>query len=111
MLLIVSMAAVYLDDFARELAQVGEVGFRRRYVAPVLILTGRAVRGGRAGSDGEGRGRRAVTVTTDRGGAPLGLIHRVFPVVKSAHAAAGPVCDGRTSENDVVIADYSISKR
>ena len=82
------MAATYLEDFARELRQIGEVGFRRRYGAPVLI----------------------VMAAGRPGGASLALIHRVFPLVKAADAPSGPVSVGRTVENDVVIPEYSISK-
>jgi FHA domain len=100
------VAAAFLDDFARELRQIGEVGFRRRHVAPVLIVTGRAAKPGSKGPEGATH-RTGIS----HQGAALALIHRVFPIVKAAHARSGPVSVGRTSENDVVIPEYSISKR
>jgi FHA domain len=105
------MPAAYLDDFVQELRQVGEVAFRRRHTTPVLIVTGRAARGERAGADDVTRAVSAPESDTRRRGAPLALVHRVFPVVKAPHAPAGPVSLGRTPENDVSIPEYSISKR
>jgi hypothetical protein len=105
------MTAAYLDDFVQELRRVGEVGFRRRYTTPVLIVTGRATRGARANASVEVTRPIAVTPVTGRRSAPLALVHRVFPIVKASHAPPGPVSVGRTSENDVVIPELSISKR
>jgi hypothetical protein len=107
------MAAVYLDDFVQELRRVGEVGFRRRHTTPVLIVTGRATRGARADASASAEVTRPIAVTpvTGRRAAPLALVHRVFPIVKAPHAPPGPVSVGRTSENDVVIPEFSISKR
>jgi hypothetical protein len=103
------MPAGHVDDFVQELKRVGEVAFRKRHAAPVLIVTGRATRGTRADTDEvtrvtslEGSGRRRAS---------LALVHRVFPLEKAAHAPSGPVVVGRTSENDVTIPEYSISKR
>jgi hypothetical protein len=103
------VAAAHLDDFVLELKRVGEVAFRRRHTTPMLIVTGRATRGQRAGTDEVTR----VTslAQTGRRGATLALIHRVFPILKAAHAPAGPISVGRTPENDVTIPEYSISKR
>jgi pSer/pThr/pTyr-binding forkhead associated (FHA) protein len=36
---------------------------------------------------------------------------RVFPLVKSRYSPRGPVTIGRTSENDVVIPEYSVSRK
>jgi hypothetical protein len=107
------MAAAYLDDFVQELQRVGEVAFRRRHTTPVLIVTGRATRGVRAVvvDDVTGPAGPGAEPATGRRSAPLALIHRVFPVVKAAQAPSGPITVGRTSENDVVIPEYSISKR
>jgi hypothetical protein len=101
------VSAAYLEDFARELRQIGEVGFRRRYVAPVLIVTGRS------GNPGPGVPDSFVNrpTTMSHRSASLALIHRVFPIVKVASAAAGPISVGRTAENDVIIPEHSISKR
>jgi hypothetical protein len=104
------VAQAYLDDFVQELKRVGEVAFRRRHTNPVLVVTGRAGRGMRA-QGGTDEVTRVTELPAPRKGATLALMHRVFPVVKSIHAPMGPVSLGRTSENDVAIPEYSISKR
>ena len=45
------MPVGHLDDFVQELKRVGEAAFRKRHLAPVLIVTGRATRGKRAGTE------------------------------------------------------------
>jgi hypothetical protein len=103
------MPAGHVDDFVQELKRVGEVAFRKRHTAPVLIVTGRATRGKRAGTDED---TRVVSLKgSGKHRASLALIHRVFPLAKAANAPAGPVIVGRTAENDVSIPEYSISKR
>jgi hypothetical protein len=103
------MPAGHLDDFVQELKRVGEAAFRKRHPAPVLIVTGRATRGKRADTD------EITRVTSIKGSgkhrASLALVHRVFPLAKSTHATSGPVVVGRTTDNDVSIPEYSISKR
>ena len=102
------VASVNLTDYAQELKRVGEVVFRRRYSAPVLIVTGRA-----AELVGE-RSSREVTMLSKPGGGDvksLALMHRVFPIVKAPFSPRGPVLVGRTGDNDVAIPEYSISKR
>jgi hypothetical protein len=103
------MPAGHVDDFVQELKRGGEVAFRKRYTSPVLIVTGRATRGKRADTDEVTR----VTSLEQSGKhrASLALVHRVFPLAKATNAATGPVVVGRTSENDVSIPEYSISKR
>jgi hypothetical protein len=97
----------FLDDYVRELAEVGERSFRRRYGAPVLIVSGRAARKRAAGAAGTTAKTAADRPTLH------GLIGRVFPLVKSARAQGGPVVVGRADDSDVdvVIPDASISKR
>jgi hypothetical protein len=103
------MPAGHVDDFVQELKRVGEVAFRKRHTVPVLIVTGRATRGKRAETDED---TRLISLkSSGKHRASLALVHRVFPLVKGAHAPAGPVVVGRTSENDVSIPEYSISKR
>jgi hypothetical protein len=103
------MLAGHVDDFVQELKRVGEVAFRKRHTAPVLIVTGRATRGKRAETD---EVTRVVSLKgSGKHRASLALVHRVFPLTKAASAPAGPVIVGRTSENDVSIPEYSISKR
>jgi hypothetical protein len=103
------MAAGHVDDFVQELKRIGEVAFRKRHTAPVLIVTGRATRGKRADTD------EVTRVTSLKGSgkhrASLALVHRVFPLSKALNAPSGPVVVGRTAENDVSIPEYSISKR
>jgi len=103
------MAAGHVDDFVQELKRVGEVAFRKRHAAPVLIVTGRATRGKRADTDEVTR----VTSLKQSGKhrASLALVHRVFAIEKAPHAPAGAVVVGRTTENDVSIPEHSISKR
>ncbi len=103
------MLAGHLDDFVQELKRVGEAAFRNRHLAPVLIVTGRATRGKRADTNEVTRVTSIKASGKHR--ASLALVHRVFPIAKAPHAAAGPVVVGRTSENDVTIPEYSISKK
>jgi hypothetical protein len=103
------MLAGHLDDFVQELKRVGEAAFRKRHLAPVLIVTGRATRGKRADTDEVTRVTSIKASGKHR--ASLALVHRVFPLAKASHAPAGPVAVGRTSDNDVTIPEYSISKR
>ena len=110
MLLMERVASVYLTDYAQELKRVGEVVFRRRYSAPVLIVTGRAAEL----VTGHERSSREVTMLSKPGGGDvksLALMHRVFPIVKAPFSPRGPVLVGRTGDNDVAIPEYSISKR
>jgi pSer/pThr/pTyr-binding forkhead associated (FHA) protein len=41
----------------------------------------------------------------------VGLIGRVFPLVKGKYSSPGPISVGRTPDNDVTIAESSISAR
>ena len=88
------VASVYLTDYAQELKRVGEVVFRRRYSAPVLIVTGRAAEL----VGGPDRPSREVTMLSKPGGGDvksLALMHRVFPIVKAPFSPRGPVPAGR----------------
>jgi hypothetical protein len=106
------MAAGHVDDFVAELKRIGEVAFRKRYPAPVLIVTGRQTRGKRADSSDE---TRLISTNPAAGSGKhrpsLALVHRVFALTKGPNAAAGPIVVGRVTENDVSIPEYSISKR
>lgn len=94
----------FLDDYSRELIAIGEKAFRRVYVAPMLIVSGRADRK-------EPRGTAEDTAVDLP--AQHALINRVFPLVKAMHTPMGPVVVGRLEggDVDVVIPDASISKR
>jgi hypothetical protein len=100
-------AARYLDDFVGELRKIGERAFRRRYVVPVLIATGRA-RGSKRRVSGT-----AARTAAERPDVIRALIGRVFLLTKPPDASIGPVLIGRSEESevDVVIPDHSISKR
>jgi hypothetical protein len=104
------MPAGHVEDFVQELKRVGEVAFRKRHATPVLIVTGRATRGKRAETN-EDETRQISLKASGKHRASLALVHRVFPLAKAPHAPAGPVVVGRTTENDVTIPEYSISKR
>ena len=110
MLLMNRVAAVYLTDYVQELKRVGEVVFRRRHAAPVLIVTGRAAE---LVSGPEGSSREVTMLSKPGGGEikSLALMHRVFPIVKAPFSPRGPVLVGRTGDNDLAIPEYSISKR
>src|SRR4029079_1336845 len=108
MLIISRVASFSLTDYVQELKKAGEVLFRKRHAAPVLIVTGRA-----AELVNE-RSSREVTMLSKPGGGDvksLALMHRVFPIVKAPFSPRGPVLVGRTGDNDVAIPEYSISKR
>ena len=100
------MAALYLDEFARELEKIGERGFRRRHGVPVLIVSGRTapVRMPRPAA--------VMETARERPDAVRALISRVFSLAKPA-GGAGPIVVGRAlaAGVDVEIPDPSISKR
>jgi hypothetical protein len=105
----VRVAARFLDDYARELRNIGQRAFRQRYRVPMLIVAGRIVplakRPRAAGSD--------VRTVLDRADPATALFNRVFPLAKAAPPATGPVVVGRTDDRevDVSIPDFSISKK
>jgi pSer/pThr/pTyr-binding forkhead associated (FHA) protein len=99
------MAGLYLRDLCAELRQTGEAEFRIKYRDPVLVITGRAAEL----EDPTGGDRTAHTspvVTAQE----IALFHRVF-ILKKKDAAPGPISLGRSTHNDVTIAEYSISKK
>jgi hypothetical protein len=98
------VGAVYLDEFARELARMGAVAFHRRSTSPVLVVTGRVTRAQRVRTSDT---TRATASKTPRRAAALALLHRVFPLVRAEDAGPGAVSLGRTVENDVAIRDVS----
>ena len=118
----------YLDDYARELAKIGERAFRRRYTTPVLIVAGRAGRAsarGRSGAAAAAARKSDVRTAVERGDALRALLGQVFPLTKAAWTAPVTVqaavqvavqvavIVGRTKDPgvDVTIPDLSISKR
>jgi hypothetical protein len=98
----------FISDFSDELARIGDQAFSMRYPHPVLVVTGIA------GSLGEQRDLHTTVVSAPSDvslAALAGLLGRVFPLVKNKMSPPGPIIVGRTSDNDVVIPESSISKR
>ena len=102
------MAASYLKNYVDELRKVGDVVFRHRHRAPVLIVTARAAE---LVNEPTGRDKTSVSARSAEQAQGLAILHRVFLVTKAPHAPRGPVVLGRSAENDIPIPEYSISKR
>jgi len=85
----------YAIDYKDELQRLGPASFQRAYFQPVLVTLGMA------GEINPSEGTFACTRLTGR----------VFPVVKPRNSMPGPISLGRTSENDIAIPEYSVSKR
>jgi hypothetical protein len=101
------MAALYLEDYIKELRREGDKAFRARHAQPVLVVT-RAGEGEDVADSGE------TTVLTDTSGWRLheaSLVDRVFVVSRGAFAKPGPVTLGRSDTTDLTISDKSVSKR
>jgi pSer/pThr/pTyr-binding forkhead associated (FHA) protein len=94
----------YVADYKDDLATLGQAKFSQNYPYPVLIVLG--LTGTLQGSTGGGT---VVAEATDTMLLST-LVGRVFPVSKAKHANPGPVRIGRTSDNDICIPEYSISK-
>jgi len=98
----------FLSDYADELKRLGDDQFVQSHPHTVLVVTG--VVGSLADQVPLNR-----TLATEPAGlsvqAVVGLIGRVFPLVKSKYSAPGPITLGRTPDNDVTIAESSISAR
>jgi hypothetical protein len=100
--------ADYLKDYQEELRRVGDVVFKSRHRAPVLIVVGKAAE---LADDEGGFDKTMVANRSENSDRTVALLHRVFPVTKAAHATRGPVMLGRSGDNDIAIPEYSISKR
>jgi len=98
----------FLSDYADELHRVGDDAFAQSHPHTVLVVTG--VVGALAEQVPLNR-----TLVTEPAGltvqAVVGLIGRVFPLVKGKYSSPGPISLGRTPDNDVTIAESSISAR
>jgi hypothetical protein len=94
----------YVAEYKDDLASMGQVRFGQNYPYPVLIVLG--LTGTLQGPSGSGTVVAAASDTM----LLSTLVGRVFPVAKAKHATPGPVRVGRTSENDICIPEYSISK-
>src|SRR6185369_1998852 len=98
----------FLSDYADELKRLGEDAFLQAHPSIVLVVTG--VVGALAEQVPLNR-----TLVTEPAGlsvqAVVGLIGRVFPLVKGKYSSPGPISVGRTPDNDVTIPESSISAR
>lgn len=102
---------VYLADYVEELRQIGDTAFRWRYTTPMLVVE--SFTGGLQDPQGEGAGSTLVSAPALDAGAVSRLIGRVFAVKRSPQSApnSAAISVGRTSDNDVAVPEYSISKR
>ena len=96
----------YLEQFTDEYRRVGDASFKRLYPSPFLVALGMAGKLDEKPSSG------TTIINLADGVLERGPIAgRVFPLVKARYAPRGPITIGRTSENDVVIPEYSVSRK
>jgi hypothetical protein len=96
----------YLEQYADQYREAGPEGFLR--INPWAFL----VALGMAGEIQDGRGNNTGIINLSNGVLERGRISgRVFPLVKTRFSPRGPITIGRTAENDVVIAEYSVSRK
>jgi len=97
----------YLREYEAEYKRLGAQGFVRAYPWPVLVVTGIG------GEVQDGNLSRSGTMTAVGGDyvEECALAGRVFPVVKGRNSAPGPVTIGRCADNDLVIPEYTMSKK
>lgn len=96
----------YLEQYADQYRQLGAESFKR--INPWAFL----VALGMAGELEDSRGTNTGIINLSNGILERGRIAgRVFPLVKARYSPKGPITIGRTSENDVVIAEYSVSRK
>lgn len=96
----------YLEQFAEQFHDVGIESFSRLYPWPSLIALGMAGDLDRSSTSGTTIIRVTDSVL-ERGR----IAGRVFALTKSSYSPKGPITIGRTSENDVVIPEYSVSRK
>jgi hypothetical protein len=97
----------YANDYKEELERLGPTGFRRVFFQPVLVTLGMAGEIDQKAS----LGGTSVVNISDGSFACTRLTGRVFPVVKPRNSMREPISLGRTSDNDIAIPEYSVSKR
>src|SRR4051812_8366177 len=102
------MPSAYLKDFKEELARVGDVVFKSRHRTPMLVVIGKAAE---LVDDSQRGDKTMVAAPSGPSKQAMALLDRVFTVNKAPHAQRGPIVLGRSSENDIAIPEYSISKR
>jgi hypothetical protein len=96
----------YLEQFAEQIHDVGVQAFSRLYPWPSLIALGMAGDLDRSSTSGTTIIRINDSVL-ERGR----IAGRVFALTKSSYSPKGPITIGRTAENDVVIPEYSVSRK
>lgn len=101
--------AHHIDDYIRAMEIKGLDQFRRDYSTPVIIGL-RVV--GDLSEDGErGEAQTFLAALHDQEHETQSLNRRVWPLVKSAYGPQTPyIRVGRSSKNDLVIPEYSISQ-
>jgi hypothetical protein len=96
----------YLEQYAEQYREIGTESFKRLYPWPFLVTLGMA------GELEESRGSGTSIINVADGILERGRISgRVFPLIKARYSPKGPITIGRTSENDVVIPEYSVSRK
>lgn len=96
----------YLEQFAEQFFQVGEESFKRLYPFPFLLTLGMA------GDLAESHGTNTSIINLADSVLERGRIAgRVFPLIKGRYSPKGPITIGRTADNDVVIPEYSVSRK
>ena len=96
----------YLEQYAEQIRDIGAESFKRLYPWPFLVALGMA------GNIQESRGSDTSIINLAEGVLERGRIAgRAFPLVKARYSPKGPITIGRTSENDVVIPEYSVSRK
>jgi len=96
----------YLQQYADQFRDIGVDSFKRMYPWPFLVALGMA--GDLDHSNASGTTLIRITDSVLERGVIAG---RVFPLVKARYAPKGPITIGRTSENDVVIPEFSVSRK
>ena len=97
---------LYLEQFAEQFRDVGMESFRRLYPWPFQVALGMA--GDLDSSNPSGTTIIKIADNVLERGRIAG---RVFALVKARYSPRGPITIGRTSENDVVIPEYSVSRK
>jgi hypothetical protein len=98
----------FVSDYADELKRLGDDAFVQQFPHNVLIVTGVV------GALAEQVALNRTMATQPQGltvQSVVGLIGRVFPMVKGKYSPPGPIALGRTPDNDVTVAESSISAR
>jgi hypothetical protein len=96
----------YVQQFAEEYRRLGEDAFKRLYPWPFLVALGMAGELRRPRASGTNLIQLADGIL-ERGP----IAGRVFALVKARYSPKGPITIGRTAENDVVIPEYSVSRK